>query len=170
MPQPQIRIRLVTEKDAADVYEYASHELIAATCNVLHPYPKDGAKVFIREALQRSARGEAFVFAILAAGKFVGLISINCVIDPERSISIDFGIAVPFWNNGYASAAVKEGILFVKNELKAKWIQSACLRENIASKRVMEKNGFRKVGEKLYDGPRMDRFRNRLLDVYRLGL
>jgi RimJ/RimL family protein N-acetyltransferase len=41
------------------------------------------------------------------------------------------------------------------------------LRENIGSKRVMEKNGFRKVGEKPYDGPRMDRFKNRMSDIYR---
>jgi len=34
----------------------------------------------------------------------------------------------------------------------------------------MEKNGFKKVGEKPYDGPRMDRFKNRILGVYRLNL
>jgi hypothetical protein len=42
MPRPQIRIRPITKEDAPDVFEYASHALVAATCNVPHPYPKDG--------------------------------------------------------------------------------------------------------------------------------
>jgi ribosomal-protein-alanine N-acetyltransferase len=90
--------------------------------------------------------------------------------DPEASISIDFGIAVPFWNKGYATAAVREAISYAKNKLNEKSVENSCLRENIGSKRVMEKNGFRKVGEKPYDGPRMDRFKNRMLDIYRRDL
>jgi len=34
----------------------------------------------------------------------------------------------------------------------------------------MEKNGFKKVSEKLYDGPRMERFQNRILEIYRVDL
>jgi RimJ/RimL family protein N-acetyltransferase len=166
VPEPQIRIRRITEQDAPNVFEYASHELIAATSNVPHPYPRDAAIAFIREAIRKAAVGEAFVFVVLAGEDFVGLVSIN----RQPSISINFGIAVPFWNKGYATAAVCEAISYVKNELKAKRIESSCLRENIASTRVMQKNGFRKVGEKLYDGPRMERFQNRVLEIYRLDL
>jgi RimJ/RimL family protein N-acetyltransferase len=72
----------------------------------------------------------------------VGVVSINRAITPEPSVSIDFGIAVSFWNRGYATAAVAEAITYAKNELKAK----------------------------LYDGPRIDRFENRLLEIYRFDL
>jgi [ribosomal protein S5]-alanine N-acetyltransferase len=166
MPTPQIRIRGITEQDESNVYEYASHELIAATSNVPHPYPREAAIVFIREALQKTAVRQVFVFAVLADEQFVGLVSIH----RHASISINFGIAVPFWNKGYATAAVFEAIAYAKKELEARCIESTYLRENIASKRVMRKNGFRKVGEKLYDGPRMERFQNRILEIYRLDL
>jgi ribosomal-protein-alanine N-acetyltransferase len=98
------------------------------------------------------------------------LLSINNVTNPDASISIDFGIAVPFWNKGYATAAVREAICYARDKLNVKSVENSCLRENIGSKRVMEKNGFRKVGEKPYDGPRMDRFKNRMLDIYRRDL
>jgi ribosomal-protein-alanine N-acetyltransferase len=162
----QIRIRGITEEDESNVYEYASHELIAATTNVPHPYPREAAIVFIREALQKAASRQVFVFAVLADEHFVDLVSIH----RQPLISINFGIAVPFWNKGYATAAVFQAITFAKKELEARCIESTCLRENIASKRVMQKNGFRKVGEKLYDGPRMESFQNRVLEIYRLDL
>jgi ribosomal-protein-alanine N-acetyltransferase len=166
VPTPQIRIRGITEEDESDVYEYASHELIAATTNVPHPYPRDAVIVFIREAIQNAANREVFVFAVLADEQFVGLVSIH----RQLSISINFGIAAPFWNKGYATAAVSEAITYAKNELQARHIEYTCLRENIGSKRVMQKNGFIKVGEKPYDGPRMERFENRMLEIYRLDL
>jgi hypothetical protein len=34
----------------------------------------------------------------------------------------------------------------------------------------MQKNGFIKVGNKPYDGPRVERFQNRVLEIYRLDL
>ena len=110
------------------------------------------------------------MFAVLADETFVGIVSINNVTNPDASISIDFGIAVPFWNKGYATAAVREVICYARDKLNVKSVEDSCLRENIGSKRVMEKNGFRKVGEKPYDGPRMDRFKNRMLDIYRRDL
>jgi [ribosomal protein S5]-alanine N-acetyltransferase len=164
----RIRIRPITEKDALAVQAYASHELVAATCNVPHPYPDDGAISFIRQALENPST--AFVFAVLADETFVGIASINNVTNPDASISIDFGIAVPFWNKGYATAAVREAICYARDKLNVKSVENSCLRENIGSRRVMEKNGFRKVGEKPYDGPRMDRFKNRMLDIYRRDL
>jgi RimJ/RimL family protein N-acetyltransferase len=164
----RIRIRPITERDALAVQAYASHELVAATCDVPHPYPDDGAISFIRRALENAST--AFVFAVSADETFVGIVSINNVTNPDASTSINFGIAVPFWNKGYATAAVREAICYARDKLNIKSVENSCLRENIGSKRVMEKNGFRKVGEKLYDGPRMDRFKNRMLDIYRRDL
>jgi ribosomal-protein-alanine N-acetyltransferase len=164
----RIRIRPITERDALAVQAYASHELVAATCDVPHPYPDDGAISFIRRASENAST--AFVFAVSADETFVGIVSINNVTNPDASTSINFGIAVPFWNKGYATAAVREAICYARDKLNIKSVENSCLRENIGSKRVMEKNGFRKVGEKRYDGPRMDRFKNRMLDIYRLDL
>jgi ribosomal-protein-alanine N-acetyltransferase len=138
LPTPQIRIRGITEQDESNVYEYASHELIAATSNVPHPYPRDGAIVFIREALQKAAVREVFVFAVLADEHFLDLVSIH----RQPLISINFGIAVPFWNKGSANAAVFEAIAYAKKELEARCIESTCLRENIAWKRVMPGPSF----------------------------
>jgi RimJ/RimL family protein N-acetyltransferase len=166
MPASQIRIRGIAEEDESNVYDYASHKLIAATTNVPHPYPREAAILFIRESLEKAAIRQVFVFAVLADEHFVGLVSIH----RQPLISINFGIALPFWNKGYATAAVSEAIIYAKKELEARYIESTCLRENIGSKRVMQKNGFLKVGEKLYDGPRMERFQNRVLEIYRLDL
>jgi ribosomal-protein-alanine N-acetyltransferase len=164
----RIRIRPLNESDAPAVEAYASHELVAATCDVPHPYPENGAVSFIHQALENAST--ALVFAVLADETFAGIVSITNITDADDSISINFGIAVPFWNKGYATAAVREAISYARERLNASAVENCCLRENAGSKRVMEKNGFRKVGEKPYDGPRMDRFKNRMLDIYRLDL
>jgi [ribosomal protein S5]-alanine N-acetyltransferase len=166
VPEPLIRLRAINEEDEFDVFTYASHELIAATTNVPHPYPREAASEFIREAIRKSEIGEALVFAVVAEERFVGLVSIF----RQPSVLINFGIAVPFWNKGYATAAVSEAIAHAKSELHVTRIEASCLCENIASRRVMLKNGFRKVGQKIYDGPRIERFRGRILEIYRRDL
>lgn len=96
VPEPRIRLRPITRADEPDVFAYASHELIAATTNVPHPYPRDAANPFICEAIRKAEFGEAFVFAVVADERFVGLVSIN----RQPSLSINFGIAVLFLEQG----------------------------------------------------------------------
>ena len=92
---------------------------------------------FIRQAMRNASA--AFVFAILADETFVGIISINNLTNPEAPISIDFGVAVPFWKKDTLPRRSERRSLTSK--LNVNSVENSCLRENIGSKRVMEKNG-----------------------------
>lgn len=50
------------------------------------------------------------------------------------------------WGQGYATEAARALVDFVFREMEIPVIDSACLADNIASKRVMEKIGMRYVG------------------------
>jgi len=78
----RIRIRPITERDAPAVQAYASHELVAATCDVPHPYPENGAVSFIRQASENAST--ALVFAVLVDENFVGIVSINNITNTDR--------------------------------------------------------------------------------------
>ena len=47
-----------------------------------------------------------------------------------------------FWNKGYASRAIKEIIIIAKKK-RIKKLTAGFYRENIASKKILEKNNFK---------------------------
>ncbi len=163
-------LRPLAEHDASAVQAYASDAQIAATTDVPHPYPSDGGMMFVRRALDDASSGVAFVFAVLGDGQFVGLVSIRRETNAEALVAVDFGIAVPFWNRGYGTAALQAAVRHARVELGAMVAQSVCLCENVGSRRVLEKNRFLQVGERFYDGLRLERFAGRTLAVYRRDL
>ena len=82
--------------------------------------------------------------AIVVDGQVVGSISVERMADEQRNVgSIGYMILTPFWSQGIGTEAVRQicGIAF--RELALGRIIGEVFPENLASARVMEKNGFR---------------------------
>ena len=47
-----------------------------------------------------------------------------------------------FWGNGYATEAVRQMIVLSFENLGLHCLKASCAKENIASRRIMQKNGF----------------------------
>jgi RimJ/RimL family protein N-acetyltransferase len=64
------------------------------------------------------------------------------------AIEADIGYELnpAYWGNGYATEIVNRLLEFGFNELKLHRIWSFCIAENTASRRVLEKTGFKKEG------------------------
>ena len=99
--------------------------------------------------------------AIVVDGQIVGSISVERMADEERNVgSIGYMILTPWWSKGLGTEAVRQmcGIAF--RELALERIIGEVFPENLASARVLEKNGFRleetKVGAVVKDGKAMD--------------
>ena len=82
--------------------------------------------------------------AIVVDGQVVGSISVERMANENRSVgSIGYMILTPFWSQGIGAEAVRQicGIAF--RELALERIIGEVFPENLASARVLEKNGFR---------------------------
>ena len=105
--------------------------------------------------------------AIVVDGQIVGSISVESLADENYAVgAIGYMILTPFWSQGIGTEAVRQicGIAF--RELTLERIIGEVFPENLASARVLEKNGFRqeetKVGAVVKGGTAVD------VRVYRL--
>ena len=99
--------------------------------------------------------------AIVVDDQIVGSISVERMADEERNVgSIGYMILTPWWSKGFGTEAVRQmcGIAF--RELALERIIGEVFPENLASARVLEKNGFRleetKAGAVVKGGKAMD--------------
>ena len=144
--------------------------VLMALCNAVDrtflsdrlPYPYDEADADWWLGMVAENDGKEGVWrAIVVDGQIVGSISVERMADEERNVgSIGYMILTPFWSQGIGTEAVRQicGIAF--QELKLERIIGEVFPENLASARVLEKNGFRleetKVGAVVKDGKAMD--------------
>jgi len=61
----------------------------------------------------------------------------------DKGIEIGYAIATEYQNNGYISEIIKPFINWIKNNLRIKKIYGITKKENTASWKVLEKNGFK---------------------------
>jgi ribosomal-protein-alanine N-acetyltransferase len=113
---------------------------------VPHPYTDDDAGAFIVKAANGWASGEDFPFCILRKedGAFIGL----CGVHPSRGWEFGYWVGKPYWGKGYATEAGWRILGFAFDELNADRLGAGWYHDNPASGRVLEKLGFKPVGEK----------------------
>lgn len=146
-----MNIRLIDHRDAIYIQELASSEHIAKATSIPHPYPQDGGVKFIEFAFSRYGSGKSIPFAIEVDKQFIGLVTINGL---DTTPSIDYWIGYPYWGKGFATQAVKEALKYGEKFLNISFFQSEALENNLASHKVLTKNGFIKVQEEDYSGPK----------------
>jgi len=141
-----VRLEPISLAHAADVQALASDPLIAATSNVPHPYPPDGAIAWIRYTLAQRELGYEINYAICDDEQLVGVCGVLNISGNPRRGELGYWIGVPYWNRGYASTAARDLVrrMFVEQGIDE--LYSSCLVRNTASFRVLEKTGFRHVG------------------------
>lgn len=93
-----------------------------------------------------------FVYPMLADGEYAGYVQLVPLDD--GSWEIGYHTALPHTGKGYATEAVLAFLPVMMDKLGLREVAGICDAENIASIRVMEKCGFRRVfeGERMYHG------------------
>ena len=138
-----------------DLHKWTSddREALMALCNAVdrtflsdrqpYPYTEADADWWLGMVAENDGK-EGVWRAIVADGQIVGSISVEKTADEQRSAgSIGYMILTPFWSQGIGTEAVRQicGIAF--RELALERIIGEVFPENLASARVLEKNGFR---------------------------
>ena len=158
-------------------WKSADQEALMALCNAVDrtylsdrlPYPYTEADADWWLGMVAENEGKEGVWrAIVVDGLIVGSISVERLANENRFVgSIGYMILTPFWSQGIGTEAVRQicGIAFRKLTLER--IIGEVFPENLASARVLEKNGFlleeTRAGAVVKGGKAMD------VRVYRLA-
>ncbi len=130
----------------------ANKPALVALCNAVdrtflsdrlpNPYTEADADWWLRMVAENDGK-KGIWRAIEADGQIVGSISVERMADEERNVgAIGYMILTPWWSKGLGTEAVRQmcGIAF--RELALERIIGEVFPENLASARVLEKNGF----------------------------
>ena len=145
----------------------ASHPDIAATTRLPEPYPADGALDFLRYVMPRHAAGLEYAFAIVDDREgFVGMSGLHHVDRDRGEAELGFWIGRPYWGRGLASAAAALAVRLAFTDLAFQTLVAHALADNVGSRRVLERAGFRL---ERYDRHRLPKWESeRELARYRL--
>jgi ribosomal-protein-alanine N-acetyltransferase len=146
-----VSTRLVTIDDATTV-----SALYQANMEFLLPFEPvrpegwfgpEGQREVLASALDRHARGECVPHVILLDGRVVGRITLNDIVrGPFLNSHLGYWVSQDVNGRGVASAAVARMIEVAFEEQGLHRIQAGTLRHNLASQKVLERNGFVRFG------------------------
>ena len=151
-------------------WTFADREALMALCNAVDrtflsdrlPYPYTEADADWWLGMVAGNDGKEGVWrAIVVDGQIVGSISVERLANDQRNAgSIGYMILTPFWSQGIGTEAVRQICGMAFQELALERIIGEVFPENLASARVLGKNGFQlertKIGGVVKDGKAMD--------------
>ncbi len=124
------------------IYKHLNHKKIANTYPISLPYTLKDAQLYVAHEIRSRQRETGYAFAIALDNQFVGVCALYDVNKLVGEAKLYYWVAVAFWNRGIATHALKKLMVFAKNELKISCLKTGVLERNMASRRVLEKNGF----------------------------
>jgi len=141
-------LRPMKKSDAADYAKYGSNKKISR--NMLRmPYPvtlkyaKDRIKKAQKE--YKKKKPDFFNWAIEVDKEFCGWVSINRIVWGHKA-SIGYWLAEKYWARGLMTEIVKAATDFGFKKFKLKRISAEVFPFNLASARVLQKNGYQQEG------------------------
>lgn len=146
------RTRLVTLDDAAELADaLARNRAFLAPWDPVRPdgyFTERGQRVVLGAALQQHAAGACEPRVILDdVGEIAGRITLNGIVRGAlQSCSVGYWVSEAVNGRGLATAAVGDVVGVAFDELGLHRVQGETLLHNVASQRVLERNGFVRFG------------------------
>ncbi|MDZ8080888.1 MAG: GNAT family N-acetyltransferase [Nostoc sp. DcaGUA01] len=142
-------LRDFVESDWPAVHEYASDDEVVRYLT-FGPNSEEDTRNFLQReiSLQTQEPRQHFALAVTlkAQKQLIGICRISTLDTVNKIGSIGYCFIKKFWGQGYATEAVREIISFGFQELGLHRIFATCHPANIASARVMQKNGMQQEG------------------------
>lgn len=141
-----LRLRPLRKADAAVISHYANDKRVAEmTTNIPYPLPPGLCEAFVDRAMSPDRDEDVWVIDGTPGGRddFIGLISLQAM-DRDQS-EVGYWVAPPFWNMGFASAAL--GALLGANPHGNKTVFAQVFQDNPVSARVLTNAGFAYLGD-----------------------
>jgi len=142
-----IRLELLSEENSIDVYsfekenrEYFEQSLPPRPANYFDP---EGFKEITRELLTEQTNRDVYMHLIRdSQGAMVGRINLSVLENDQKTAELGYRIGENYTNLGYASEAVKLVLDKAFHTYGLNKIVAGTETDNLASQRVLLKNGF----------------------------
>ncbi len=144
-----LRIRKIKRSDAHSIATNINDkELIDRLANphIPYPYTIEDAKKFIAHAIWGWKKGTQYVFVIEKEDKFIGVCDLHEVDKHNSNAKVGMWIGRKWWGKGYGTSALKLILEFAFKDLKLHRVEGIAFEWNTASRRIMEKCGFKFEG------------------------
>ena len=144
----RLALRKIAVTDADDMYEYSSLEEVTRYL-LWEPHPDPlYTENYIRYLQERYAVGDFYDFAIECKEdrRMIGTVGFTSLDLPNRSAEVGYVLSPVYRGRGYATEAVRELLRFGFEQLALVRISAVCMKENLASLRVMEKCEMKREG------------------------
>ena len=141
-----ISLRALRQKDTSALSLLANNKNVWINLRDLfpHPYSLADAKKFISAAMKEKP---SLTLAIEYEGEACGVIGLVAQTDVyKKSAEIGYWIGEPYWGRGIATIAVRLMTAYGFGRLGLARIYAGVFEYNVASMRVLEKNGYKKEG------------------------
>src|SRR5262245_35507704 len=147
----QVQLRPVQVSDAEALARlYSDERTFLAPFDPVRPdgfYTVEGQRRELEESVAQRAADLRHRFLIMAEGRLAGALSIsNLIRGPFQSAHLGYFVAERVNGRGVGTAAVAEAVERAFGQLRLHRLQAGTLTDNIGSQRVLEKNGFERIG------------------------
>lgn len=118
----------------------------------------ENTRGFIERNLKQFAAGEGFALGIWFENEMAGQIEFNYLDWENRKTEIGFWLGESFQGKGLATKSCRLLIDYAFDEFKLNRVEMLCGAENLKSRKIAEKLGFREEGTMKQSGWLHDRF------------
>jgi len=144
-----LKLRKLDVDDIPSLVKYADNRKISdQIINIPYPYREPDAVFRLGYVMKGFKEKSRFVFAIILkeSDEFVGEISLH--LEPNKSAQLGYWVGEPFWGQGIGKEAINTITKFGMDGLELDLIYSLCHEDNIASRKVVEGNGYEEKGRR----------------------
>ena len=142
-----ISLKLAQETDAEFMYNMMQNkDYQKYYMERLIPKSVEAARKEINGYLRSAQRGNCYYFILNYNKTPVGIMDIYKGHAQDKRAAIGYGLAREYWGKGITTKALKILLKLMKNDFNFHAVEATTYPKNTASKRVLEKAGFKKVG------------------------
>lgn len=143
----RLSLRLAEEHDVEAMTEALNdYDVVKMLQVVPYPYDREMARTFVSLVHSEWEKNSSFIAVAEANGKLAGLVGAHHWSAENGSIELGYWLARDAWGHGYATEAARAICAFAFDHWPIYKIVSSVFNDNPASKRVVEKLGFKEAG------------------------
>lgn len=143
----RLLLREYKESDASDLLEYLKDiEVSKYLSSVPHPCTIEYIKSLIDYAIQESKnkKRENYELGIEYSGKIIGMVMLGMVNKSQGTCFLHYDLNRKYWRKGFGYEATSAILNYAFKNLNLKKIESNPFADNLASRKLLEKLGFKK--------------------------
>ena len=142
----KINIRILELVDVEESYVnwFSNADIVKYSINQYQPFTLEGQKSYVQDCLEND---DVDLYGIFEGEKHIGNLNISGLSSVHKRAKLTYVIGEKsYWGKGIASFAIAEIIQRATTLYNLNKLYAACADNNIGSKKVLERNGFKLEG------------------------